>query len=220
MSILRNLEDLLHLRLGNVVCWTGALHEQGGTGNRAAAGLSFPNGIATHPIGNPTRVFVASVGQEAARLCLRPERTLPRIVRRPRRRSRRLPGRTRAKYDKAVPCLVNNRHALLTFCDFPAEHWDRRCTSNPIESVFALGAAPSRPHQGHTVPGHRPAHALQARHRRRQDMAQAEGREPVAQGRPGRHIPKRRRGDRHPSTERRLITASPRFQHSSNEVCL
>ena len=55
------------------------------------------------------------------------------------------------------------------------------------------GAAPNRPHQGRVVPGHRPAHGVQARHRRRQDMAQAEGREPVAQGRPGRHIPKRRR---------------------------
>ena len=77
------------------------------------------------------------------------------------------------------------------------------------------GAAPNRPDQGRVVPGHRPAHGVQARHGRRQDMAQAEGREPVAQGRPGRHIPKRRRGHQHASTERRLITASPKFQHSS-----
>ena len=26
---------------------------------------------------------------------------------------------------------------MLTFCDFPAEHWDHLRTSNPIESVFA-----------------------------------------------------------------------------------
>jgi putative transposase len=41
------------------------------------------------------------------------------------------------KYDKAVTCLVKDRDALLTFYDFPAEHWDHLRTSNPIESVFA-----------------------------------------------------------------------------------
>ncbi len=43
----------------------------------------------------------------------------------------------RAKYDKAVTCLVKDHDALLTFYDFPAEHWDHLRTSNPIESVFA-----------------------------------------------------------------------------------
>lgn len=42
-----------------------------------------------------------------------------------------------AKYDKAVTCLVKDHDALLTFYDFPAEHWDHLRTSNPIESVFA-----------------------------------------------------------------------------------
>jgi putative transposase len=42
-----------------------------------------------------------------------------------------------AKYQKAVTCLVKDRDALLTFYDFPAEHWDHLRTSNPIESVFA-----------------------------------------------------------------------------------
>jgi putative transposase len=42
-----------------------------------------------------------------------------------------------AKYDKAVICLMKDRNALLTFYDFPAEHWDHLRTSNPIESVFA-----------------------------------------------------------------------------------
>ena len=42
-----------------------------------------------------------------------------------------------AKYDKAVACLVRDRDRLLTFYDFPAEHWDHLRTSNPIESVFA-----------------------------------------------------------------------------------
>ena len=42
-----------------------------------------------------------------------------------------------AKYDKAVTCLTKDREALLTFYDFPAEHWDHLRTGNPIESVFA-----------------------------------------------------------------------------------
>ena len=42
-----------------------------------------------------------------------------------------------AKYEKAVACLVKDRDTLLTFYDFPAEHWDHLRTSNPIESVFA-----------------------------------------------------------------------------------
>ena len=41
------------------------------------------------------------------------------------------------KYEKAVTCLTKDRDALLTFYDFPAEHWDHLRTSNPIESVFA-----------------------------------------------------------------------------------
>lgn len=41
------------------------------------------------------------------------------------------------KYDRAVACLVKDRDALLSFYDFPAEHWDHVRSSNPIESVFA-----------------------------------------------------------------------------------
>ena len=42
-----------------------------------------------------------------------------------------------AKYPKAVSCLTKDREALLAFYDFPAEHWQRIRTTNPIESVFA-----------------------------------------------------------------------------------
>ena len=41
------------------------------------------------------------------------------------------------KYDKAVECLIKDRETLLTFFDFPADHWDHLRTTNPIESVFA-----------------------------------------------------------------------------------
>ena len=40
------------------------------------------------------------------------------------------------KYDRAVQCLLKDRERVLTFFDFPAEHWDYPRSSNPIESVF------------------------------------------------------------------------------------
>jgi transposase-like protein len=42
-----------------------------------------------------------------------------------------------AKYPKAVACLAKDRDVLLTFYDFPAEHWIHLRTTNPIESTFA-----------------------------------------------------------------------------------
>ena len=41
------------------------------------------------------------------------------------------------KYEKAVGCLIKDRDSLLTFFDFPAEHWKHLRTTNPIESAFA-----------------------------------------------------------------------------------
>ena len=42
-----------------------------------------------------------------------------------------------AKYPKATECLAKDRSVLLTFYDFPAEHWIHLRTTNPIESTFA-----------------------------------------------------------------------------------
>ncbi len=42
-----------------------------------------------------------------------------------------------AKYSKAVECLVKDRETLLTFYDFPAEHWKHLRTTNPVESTLA-----------------------------------------------------------------------------------
>jgi transposase-like protein len=42
-----------------------------------------------------------------------------------------------AKYPKAVACLSKDRDVLLTFYDFPAEHWVHIRTTNPVESTFA-----------------------------------------------------------------------------------
>lgn len=42
-----------------------------------------------------------------------------------------------AKYQAACDCLKKDRDVLLTFYDFPAEHWIHLRTTNPIESTFA-----------------------------------------------------------------------------------
>lgn len=41
------------------------------------------------------------------------------------------------KHERAVECLTKDRDRLLTFFDFPAEHWRHLRTSNPIESAFS-----------------------------------------------------------------------------------
>jgi transposase-like protein len=41
------------------------------------------------------------------------------------------------KYPEACECLKKDRDVLLTFYDFPAEHWKHLRTTNPIESTFA-----------------------------------------------------------------------------------
>ncbi len=40
------------------------------------------------------------------------------------------------KYPKAVQCLQKDREELMTFYDFPAQHWQSLRTTNPIESTF------------------------------------------------------------------------------------
>lgn len=42
-----------------------------------------------------------------------------------------------ARYPKAVECLLKDTETLLTFLDYPAEHWCHLRTTNPIESPFA-----------------------------------------------------------------------------------
>jgi transposase-like protein len=43
----------------------------------------------------------------------------------------------KVKYYQATNCLEKDREVLLTFYDFPAEHWKHIRTTNPIESTFA-----------------------------------------------------------------------------------
>ena len=42
-----------------------------------------------------------------------------------------------AKYPKAVAALTTDQSRLLTYFDYPAEHWKHLRTTNPIESTFA-----------------------------------------------------------------------------------
>jgi transposase-like protein len=42
-----------------------------------------------------------------------------------------------ARYPKAVETLTKDQDQLLTFFDFPAEHWIHLRTTNPVESPFA-----------------------------------------------------------------------------------
>lgn len=42
-----------------------------------------------------------------------------------------------AKYPKACACLERDKEVLLTFYNYPAEHWSHLRTTNPIESTFA-----------------------------------------------------------------------------------
>ena len=65
-------------------------------------------------------------------------------VRRPRVRDRHPEGGPPIRFTSAIlpPYLrrvksVEDRDRLLTFYDFPAEHWKHIRTTNPIESTFA-----------------------------------------------------------------------------------
>ncbi|MGX7670406.1 IS256 family transposase [Plantactinospora sp. DSM 117369] len=51
--------------------------------------------------------------------------------------ARRFADLYRAKFAKAVAKVTDDLDVLLTFYDFPAEHWVHLRTSNPIESTFA-----------------------------------------------------------------------------------
>jgi transposase-like protein len=53
-----------------------------------------------------------------------------------------------AAYPKATACPLADQEQLLTFFDFPAEHWLHLRTTNPIESPFATVKARTRKTKG------------------------------------------------------------------------
>ena len=60
----------------------------------------------------------------------------------------RFVGEYQARYPKATECLTADQEALLTFFDFPAEHWIHLRTTNPVESPFATVKARTRTTKG------------------------------------------------------------------------
>jgi putative transposase len=53
-----------------------------------------------------------------------------------------------ARYHKAVETLTKDQDKLLTFFDYPAEHWLHLRTTNPIEATFATVKARTRKTKG------------------------------------------------------------------------
>jgi len=53
-----------------------------------------------------------------------------------------------ARYPKAVETLTKDQDRMLTFFDFPAEHWLHLRTTNPIESAFATVKARTKKTKG------------------------------------------------------------------------
>jgi len=53
-----------------------------------------------------------------------------------------------ARYPKAVESLTKDQDQLLTFFDFPAEHWMHLRTTNPVESPFATVKARTKVTKG------------------------------------------------------------------------
>jgi putative transposase len=53
-----------------------------------------------------------------------------------------------ARYPKAVETLHKDQEQMLTFFDFPAEHWRHLRTTNPIESTFATVKARTKKTKG------------------------------------------------------------------------
>ena len=90
-----------------------------------------------------------------------------------------------AKYPKATECLIKDRDALLTFYDFPAQHWQSIRTSNPIESVRGRCSnqwrmpltryhpSPDKAHERLSQPRWHAAHDVQAWTVCREKLAQA-----------------------------------------------
>ena len=52
------------------------------------------------------------------------------------------------RYAKAVETLIKDQEQMLTFFDFPAEHWLHLRTTNPIESTFATVKARTKKTKG------------------------------------------------------------------------
>ena len=85
------------------------------------------------------------------------------------------------KYDRAVEKLTKDRDVLLTFHDFPAEHWKHIRTSNPHREHICHRAAPNQENQRLPRPQDRPGDDLSPDDVRKKEMAQTRRRLPPAE---------------------------------------
>jgi len=110
-----------------------------------------------YPVTKEQRCWVHKIANVLDKL---PKRVQPRakdmlheIMRAPDRQSalediERFSQEFEAKYPKAVDTLTKSQDELLTFFDFPAEHWIHLRTTNPIESSFSTVKARTRKTKG------------------------------------------------------------------------
>ena len=112
-----------------------------------------------------------------------------------------------AKYDKATACLAKDRAGLLTFYDFPAEHWKHLRTTTPIESPFATVRLRTIKTTGCLSRTTAPHHGLQVVPVGSQEMAASRRISSPRRDRRGRQIQGRRKADR----TRRLKTTVTNF---------
>ena len=115
------------------------------------------------------------------------------------------------KYDKAAACLAKDRDVLLTFYDFPAEHWKHVRTTNPIESTFATVRLRTLPDQGLPVAQDGDGHGLQTMPVRSEKMEKNRWIEPSRRDHSRRQI----RRWRTPGSRRRMISPYTTFDNSS-----
>ena len=116
-----------------------------------------------------------------------------------------------AKYHKAAERLVKDRERLLSFYDFPAEHWKHIRTTNPIESTFATVRLRTVKTKGVPEPQDGARHGLQTDLECQAEMAEA-GRIKSTRRTRRRSAVQGRNQD---NQTRRLIAPSPTFGHSS-----
>jgi len=117
-----------------------------------------------------------------------------------------------AKYATGVTCLTKDADALLSFYEFPAEHWDHLSDLEPDRERLRHRPPPNRPHQGRAVAEDRQAHGVHPRQGGFEEVAQAERRKPVAARHRRRQVCGRRRSTRRRRKPRRLI--APRHPKS------
>ena len=117
------------------------------------------------------------------------------------------------KYDKAAACLAKDRGVLLTFYDFPAEHWKHVRTTNPIESTFATVRLRTYRTKGclSRKTFLRDGHGLQTMPVRSEKMEKTRWIEPSRRDHSRRQI----RRWRTPGSRRRMISPYTTFDNSS-----